>query len=90
LPALEPVIYRIGATMYRDPALNSGGTIPHFRIALWISSMRASLSSTVRRLVQRRPAEQRALPHGCARSGRDAQSGYRTAARTAGAGCPYV
>jgi hypothetical protein len=24
------VIYRIGATMYRDPALNSGRTIPHF------------------------------------------------------------
>src|SRR5690606_21427536 len=30
-PTLEPVIYRIGATMYRDPALNSGRTIQHFR-----------------------------------------------------------
>jgi len=25
------VIYRIGATMYRDPALNSPRTIAHFR-----------------------------------------------------------
>jgi hypothetical protein len=29
--ALEPVIYRIGATMYRDPASNSPRTIPHIR-----------------------------------------------------------
>src|SRR5690606_33938056 len=29
-PTLEPVIYRIGATMYRDPALNSARTIQHF------------------------------------------------------------
>lgn len=25
------VIYRIGNTMYRDPALNSARTLPHFR-----------------------------------------------------------
>ena len=30
-PAWYLLIYRIGATMYRDPALNSGRTIPHFR-----------------------------------------------------------